>query len=184
MMMGALIIATGPPLRRDITAVPGVDSNSLSICLHYTKIRTLADMDKEVRQVGTRNAAETESIGEEMGRRLSGGEVIELSGDVGAGKTTFVRGLARGIGSPDRVSSPTFTIYKTYESEGITLYHYDFYRVEDVEVAAHEMADIAAQPKTSVVVEWSDAVKDVLPANRIKVRIRPTGEDTRIIEIS
>lgn len=140
-------------------------------------------MGKETQIINTGSAGETEAFAEKLGKGLKGGEIIELSGDVGAGKTTFVRGLARGIGSPDRVSSPTFTIYKSYKSKDLTLYHYDFYRVEDVAVASRELAEIASQPKTSVVVEWSDAVREVLPEDRLVVRIRPTGEETRIIEI-
>jgi len=71
----------------------------------------------------------TEQLAEAIGRRLTGGEVIELVSDLGGGKTTFVRGLARGLGSADVVSSPTFTVSKVYKADKLELHHFDFYRL-------------------------------------------------------
>ena len=80
----------------------------------------------------------TETYAEKLANRLVGGEVIELVGDVGAGKTTFVRGLAKGLGSTDHVSSPTFTVEQVYTGR-LTLYHYDFYRLPDAGVVKNQL---------------------------------------------
>ena len=140
-------------------------------------------MKSNTYEVVSGQSAQTESFAARIGRRLRGGEIIELQGDVGAGKTTFVRGLTKGIGSSDRVSSPTFTIYQVYKSESMTLYHYDFYRIDDTEIIANELKEIAELSNTSVVLEWSDAVKSVLPKDHITIRLVPTGEESRKITV-
>src|SRR6185312_5854101 len=73
----------------------------------------------------------TSDVAMKIGRKLQGGEVIELISDLGGGKTTFVRGLAKGMGSQDTVRSPSFTLSNEYRSGKLTLYHFDFYRLED-----------------------------------------------------
>jgi tRNA threonylcarbamoyladenosine biosynthesis protein TsaE len=110
---------------------------------------------------------------------LRGGEVIELVSDVGGGKTTFVRGLARGLGSPDKVASPTFTISREYRAGDRTLYHFDFYRISEAGIMADELAELLDDPRAIVVVEWADVVEDVLPPDRLTIRIQATGEDER-----
>src|SRR5262249_35297728 len=113
----------------------------------------------------TASAEATEKLGEQIGKRLRGGEVIELVSDLGGGKTTFVRGLARGFGSTAHVSSPTFTISHEYKAGRRTLYHYDFYRLTEAGIMADELAEAAHDPDAVVVVEWGDIVADVLPAD-------------------
>ena len=82
------------------------------------------------RTVETSGEPETEAAGEQLGQTLTGGDVVLLFGDLGAGKTAFVRGLARGVGAnPDEVSSPTFTIVQEYAGQSTTLYHVDLYRL-------------------------------------------------------
>lgn len=127
----------------------------------------------------TESAAATEELAEQLGRQLKGGEVIELIGDVGTGKTTFVRGLARGIGSKDRVSSPTFTVSKIYNSDLITLYHYDFYRLNDLNIIRNELAETTADSKNSVVLEWADEVRDALNPDHIRLQINVRGDEAR-----
>jgi tRNA threonylcarbamoyladenosine biosynthesis protein TsaE len=109
---------------------------------------------------------------------LKGGEVIELASDLGGGKTTFVRGLARGAGSHDKVASPTFTISKMYVTDGYEIHHFDFYRLNDAGIVADELAEVAGDPHVVVVVEWGDVVQHVLPETRLTVRFKqtPTGE--------
>lgn len=114
-----------------------------------------------------------------IGKRLRGGEVIELVSDLGGGKTTFVRGLAEGLGSSDKVASPSFTISREYKADNKTLYHFDFYRLQDPGIVANELAEVAGDPQAVVVVEWADIVEDVLPASKLTVRIRNTGETER-----
>lgn len=131
-------------------------------------------------------------LGELLGSKLVGGEVIELASDLGGGKTTFVQGLARGLGSPDIVSSPTFTLKKIYTAyrpeavQEIRIYHYDFYRLSDPGILRDELAEAIEDKKAITVVEWSDIVQDVLPPDRISIKFDPTRNDPdeRLITIS
>jgi len=122
---------------------------------------------------------ETEEFGYQIGMQLKGQEAIELIGDVGTGKTTFVRGLARGVGSSDRVSSPTFTVSKVYSSDNITLYHYDFYRLDDLEIIKQELAEVLQNKINSVVMEWASAIQPILPKEHITISIENGPDDTR-----
>ena len=116
-----------------------------------------------------------------LGRRLRGGEVIELVSDLGGGKTTFVRGLARGMGSNDKVSSPSFTLGNQYKSDGLTLYHFDFYRLGEAGIMKDELAEVVADPKAVTIVEWADIVEDVLPTDKMTIRIKASGENERTL---
>lgn len=126
---------------------------------------------------------ETEKLGESIGRKLKGGEVIELASDLGGGKTTFVRGLARGAGSRNHVSSPTFTISKVYKAPKYNIHHFDFYRLEDAGLMAHEVVELAGDDGVVVAVEWAAAVEHVLPDNRLKIAITSDGDESRLIRI-
>ncbi|MET1033601.1 MAG: tRNA (adenosine(37)-N6)-threonylcarbamoyltransferase complex ATPase subunit type 1 TsaE [Candidatus Saccharimonadales bacterium] len=121
----------------------------------------------------------TESLAETIGRQLKGGEVIELRSDLGGGKTTFVRGLMRGMGSPDKVASPTFTISKLYKTKKLDVHHFDFYRLSEAGIIADELAEVAGDPLAVVVVEWADVVQHVLPDNRLIITIKQTPEGAR-----
>jgi len=137
----------------------------------------------EIFRTNTKNSLETEQLAEDIGKRLNGGEVIELAGDLASGKTTFVRGLARGMGSLGHVSSPTFKISNVYKGHGLELYHFDFYRLPEAGIVADELAEVIKEPKTVVVVEWGQAVHGVLPKNRLAITIKTTGETTRQLDI-
>jgi len=113
------------------------------------------------------SAKETETLAYSIGRKLHGGECIELVSDLGGGKTTFTRGLVRGIGSHDAVSSPTFTIGKQYKAGEVTCYHFDFYRLQDPGLVAEELAEALDDDKGVIVIEWAESVAHVLPDNRI-----------------
>ena len=139
--------------------------------------------DKTWQTVSTSSEA-TEKLGEALGARLRGGEVLELRSDLGGGKTTFVRGLARGMGSTDKVASPTFTIVREYNAHDRTLYHFDFYRLNDPGLVANELAEVIHDPQAVVVVEWADIVEDVLPADAISITIKNIGETSRDILVS
>lgn len=112
-----------------------------------------------------------------IGQMLHGGEVIELTSDVGGGKTTFVRGLAAGFGSPDAVASPTFTLSKVYMADDKAMHHYDLYRVEDFEVISHELAEILEDDNAVVVIEWPQTLQKLLPDARLRVHLEPVAED-------
>lgn len=123
-------------------------------------------------------------IAEQIGHNLRGGEVIELVSDLGGGKTTFTSGLAKGMGSKDQVSSPTFTISKLYKAGKLTLYHFDFYRLPTADLITHELADTLEDKNGVVVVEWADIVQRVLPEDRLTIGFEVTGEDSRRLNIS
>lgn len=101
--------------------------------------------------------------------------------DVGGGKTTFVRGLAQGLGSHDKVASPSFTISREYKAGDITMYHFDFYRLSDPGIVANELAEVVGDPMAVVVVEWADIVENVLPADKLTIGITSTGDTERAI---
>ncbi len=111
----------------------------------------------------------TEELAQTVGRKLRGSEVIDLVSDLGGGKTTFVRGLAHGAGSSDRVASPTFTLSKIYEAKGLELHHFDFYRLNEPGLLGHELHDLFLDPQVVVIVEWSDVVRHILPNNRLSI---------------
>ncbi|MDR2523980.1 MAG: tRNA (adenosine(37)-N6)-threonylcarbamoyltransferase complex ATPase subunit type 1 TsaE [Candidatus Nomurabacteria bacterium] len=131
-----------------------------------------------------KNADELNELGRELGTALSGGEVIELVGDVGAGKTTFTQGLARGLGIDEPVSSPSFTISRSYSArDGLHLNHYDFYRLSDAGIMRDEIAESLTDPQNITVVEWGASVADVLPNDRrvIEIKYLPDGEGREVI---
>lgn len=101
--------------------------------------------------------------------------------DLGGGKTTFVRGLARGMGSRDRVASPTFTISRVYTSDTLEMHHFDFYRLGEPGLIAEELAEVLHDNAIVTVVEWADIVKDVLPSKRLTIIIEKTPTDGRTI---
>ena len=134
-------------------------------------------------QTRSTSSEDTEALGERVGARLKGGEVIELVSDLGGGKTTFVRGLVRGAGSTDRVASPTFTISREYAAPKFTIVHFDFYRLAEAGVIAEELKEFMGDPGYVVVVEWGDMVADVLPAERLSVELRHTDDESRAITV-
>ena len=134
----------------------------------------------------THSATETEALGEQLASRLTGGEVIAYTGDLGAGKTAFTRGLARGLGITDRVTSPTFTIVNEYEGGRLPLFHFDMYRLS----SSDELYDIGWEDYLArggvCAVEWSEIVADALEENElIRVDIKnECGDDDRTITIT
>lgn len=133
------------------------------------------------KQLISQSAERTEAVAESLGRKLGGGEVIELISDLGGGKTTFVRGLVRGLGSQDKVSSPTFTISKVYKARDLEVHHFDFYRLKEPGVIADELAEVVADPKAIAVIEWADTVQHVLPEHRIRLTIQLTPNGDRLL---
>jgi tRNA threonylcarbamoyladenosine biosynthesis protein TsaE len=131
----------------------------------------------------TANETETTSAGESLGRTLRPGDVVLLYGDLGAGKTAFVRGMARGIGtSPDEVTSPTFTIVQEYAGPSATLYHVDLYRLEGPEIDDLGLEDLVSGDGI-VAIEWAERWNG-RPDDVIEVRIADLGEDRRSISVT
>ena len=132
----------------------------------------------------TKSAAETEALGERLAKALRGGEVIAYTGDLGAGKTAFTRGIARGLGIPEGVTSPTFTIVNEYEGGRLPLFHFDMYRL----TSSDELFDIGWEDYLARggvgAVEWSENVADALEDEPIRVDIRRGEHDgQRVISI-
>lgn len=126
--------------------------------------------------------AETEQAGEELGQRLDRGSVILLYGDLGAGKTAFVRGLARGLGVPaDEVSSPTFTIVQEHAGSRATLYHVDLYRLDAAEIDDLGLDDVIAEGQI-VAIEWADRWPR-RPEDAIDVHLEHVDGDHRRITV-
>ena len=125
----------------------------------------------------THNEAETETLGARLAAVLSPGAVVAYRGGLGMGKTAFTRGLARGLGYPGRVTSPTFTIVNEYEGGRLPLFHFDMYRLAD----ADDLFDIGWEDYLDrggvCAVEWSEQVADALPDDTIYVTLTRRDED-------
>ena len=130
----------------------------------------------------SKSESDTEAIGEQFAASLHGGEVIAMYGELGAGKTAFVRGMARGMGIDSRVSSPTFTIVNEYRGER-ELIHFDMYRLS----SAEELFDIGWEDYLArgavCAVEWSENVRDAFWGDETEVHIEKLGGDERRITI-
>lgn len=132
----------------------------------------------------SKSAEQTENIARLIGARLMGGEVIELISDLGGGKTTFTRGLVEGAGSKDIVSSPTFTVSKVYKAGTFEIHHFDFYRLGEAGLAAHELQDLLKDNGVVIVVEWGGVVEHVLPDRRVTINLVRTADDSRKLNIT
>lgn len=117
------------------------------------------------------------AFGARIGALVRGGEMIELIGDVGAGKTTFTKGLGEGLRVDDDIQSPSFTISREYPArDGLELHHYDFYRLSDPGVVKYELAESVSNPQAITVVEWGETARDVLPEERVTLTFSYTAE--------
>ena len=129
---------------------------------------------------------QTQELGAQLGARARGGEVFVLQSDLGGGKTTLTQGIAKGIGSTDPVSSPTFTFENIYASDSVKLYHYDFYRADDVGILVNELAEALTDPNGIIVIEWAGSTIDAIDTTRmltIEIQKDAMHGDTRHISI-
>lgn len=133
----------------------------------------------------TRSEKETEALGGRLAERLRPGAVVACRGDLGMGKTAFTRGLARGLGCRERVTSPTFTIVNEYEGGRLPLFHFDLYRLE----GAEDLFDIGWDDYLDrggvCAVEWSERAAEALPPETIRVTLRrcPENENWRTVTV-
>ena len=128
--------------------------------------------------------ADTQALAAIIGAVVKGGDVIELSSDLGGGKTAFVKGLARGMDIDDIVQSPTFTISQLHNArDGLELHHFDFYRLTEPGVIRAELAESLEQPNVVTAIEWGEIMHDILPKNRTTIHISVPTEETRLITI-
>ncbi|MDO4966586.1 MAG: tRNA (adenosine(37)-N6)-threonylcarbamoyltransferase complex ATPase subunit type 1 TsaE [Lachnospiraceae bacterium] len=135
----------------------------------------------------TFSSEETFNIGKQIAETVSGGEIFTLIGDLGVGKTVFTQGFAEGLGIEDAVNSPTFTIVQVYEDGRIPFYHFDVYRIGDVD----EMDEIGYEDyfygEGVSIIEWADLIKEIIPDNAKRIEITKDlskGLDYRRITIS
>ena len=133
------------------------------------------------REFISNSVTETERFAENFAKTFTGGEVILLHGDLGAGKTHFVKGLAKGLGVDDVITSPTFALHNSYNGR-LTLNHFDFYRIDNSEEVAILGLDEFFYDKHAVsAIEWSENIKDLLPRDCINVTIDKLDENSRRI---
>ena len=131
-------------------------------------------------------AKDTYELGEKIGQMAKPGMVISLTGDLGVGKTVFTQGLAKGLGIEEPVNSPTFTIVQVYEEGRLPLYHFDVYRIGDIE----EMDEIGYEDyfygEGVCLIEWADLIREILPEQMCRVTIEKDlekGFDYRRIKV-
>jgi tRNA threonylcarbamoyladenosine biosynthesis protein TsaE len=133
----------------------------------------------------SRSEEETRALGRRLADRLPERGVVLLIGKLGAGKTTLTQGIAEGrrAARAEDVSSPTFTLIHEY-GEPVNVYHIDLYRLESLEEAQRLGLEDIYDADALVVIEWGERFPELLPKERVEIRIRDAGEDTREIEIS
>lgn len=133
--------------------------------------------------VETNSAAETEALGARIAERLSAGDVVLLSGELGTGKTTLVRGACRALGVPGPITSPTFTIGQQYGGGRLPVSHLDLYRLQTLEGEDPALLEDYLRPEGVAFVEWPAAGSGRLERPALVVRLAHVGEDRRRIEV-
>lgn len=135
------------------------------------------------RIVHTQSEEDTIALGEKLAAELPPKAVVLLIGNLGAGKTTLAKGIVKGLGAaqPDEVSSPTFTLIHEYSP---SVYHIDLYRLDREDQVATLGLDEIFDRDAVVLIEWGERFPRVMPADRIEIRLRATGENSREIEVS
>jgi len=143
-------------------------------------------MSTELRfQIDTEGSEDTKRLGEDIGAKLKGGEVILMSSDLGGGKTTMVKGLAQGAGFKGDVISPSFTIANEYKAKKLNIVHFDLYRIEELGIIEEDIIEKLSDPTNVIIIEWFKLASDVLKKQSpVLVEILVTGPDSRSIEIS
>ena len=132
----------------------------------------------------TNSASETRALGEQLASGLRPGDTVILEGELGAGKSELARGIARGLGVTETVTSPSFTILNVYESGRCPLYHFDWYRLESEEELYELGMDEYLGGDGIAVVEWAERCPDAVPEDCIRIRLEATGEETRWITVN
>jgi len=136
-------------------------------------------MSDNTTTINTASAVETTRLGEALAAHLSGNDVIELIGDLGAGKTQLVRGLAAGINSSDQVQSPSFMLQRMYRGQPYNIHHFDFYRLHEPGVMLEELRESLDDSDSLVVVEWAESTRQILPDSTISITIQTLDENSR-----
>ncbi len=133
----------------------------------------------------TKNAEETKALGRRLGNSLKGGTTLALSGELGSGKTTFIQGLAEGLGVRDRIISPTFILVRKYQSEKLlNFYHVDLYRLEGdlgYEMNNLGLTDFMKDKDSIVAIEWAEKAREYLPKNMVWIKFDILEDNRRKI---
>lgn len=130
----------------------------------------------------TKSSEETKKVAQDLVRRLTFPAVLALYGDLGSGKTTFVQGLAKGLGIETHLVSPTFIIHRVYPIGHRKLHHLDLYRLEgEANLDFLDLGDLFKDPDNLVVIEWAEKIDHLLPKETIKIKFEYGDEETRII---
>ena len=133
----------------------------------------------------TRSVEETIALGVQLASSLPAGTVVALSGDLGAGKTALTKGIARGLGVTDTITSPTFTLVNEHAArDGRRLYHVDLYRLDQPQQAVEIGIEEELAPDGWTIIEWAEKLGDVLPANAVRIHIDVVGENERRISVA
>lgn len=130
----------------------------------------------------SKNENDTMLIAKKLAEKFTGGEVIALNGDLGAGKTVFVKGLAKGLKITELITSPTFTILNCYKGR-LELFHFDMYRIDEVSEASEIGVKEHFESGGVCVVEWAEKIEELLPEDLIRIDITKAGENIREITI-
>lgn len=137
-----------------------------------------------MKEILSKSLKDTQNIAEQVVKNLSGGDVLALIGDLGGGKTTFTKALARVLGVKDNVQSPTFTIVREYQGKKYKLYHLDLYRLKDEKDAESiGFSEIISNPNAIIVIEWAERFKKILPKYTQFIEFDFVDENTRRIII-
>ena len=125
-------------------------------------------------------------FGQQLGEQILNSKInlVELIGDVGSGKTTITKGIAKALSVSEAVTSPSFTIAKRYPGKSHILAHYDFYRLPDPGLMSEDLFESISDPKTITVVEWAESVSDVLPEKHLSVKITLNEDGSRSVTVS
>jgi tRNA threonylcarbamoyladenosine biosynthesis protein TsaE len=134
--------------------------------------------------VETRRVEETIALGERLAAQLQHGDVVALFGELGAGKTALVKGIARGLGITQDVTSPTYTLIHEYSGGRLPLFHIDLYRLDSAGQALTIGVEDYLDPSGVTVIEWAEKIETLLPEHTTRIRIQSLGETGRRIEIA
>ena len=137
--------------------------------------------------IETNSPEETFRVGKELGEKAYAGQVFTLTGDLGVGKTVFTQGLAKGLGIEEPVNSPTFTVIQEYDGGRLPFYHFDVYRIGDVEEMEEVGFDDYVMGEGVSLIEWADLISEILPEKRTEILIEKDlerGFDYRRITVA
>ena len=132
----------------------------------------------------TQTREDTQALGMQLAATLKRGDVVLLTGDMGAGKSEFTRGLARGLGVTGYVTSPTFTIMQLHDSGRLPLYHFDWYRISDAEELYELSMDEYLHAGGVAVIEWPSRAEEAIPETYLEVALEPLSDDVRRITLT